>query len=184
MTLASHAPKYFEEHMETVVNEDGTKEKKMVIDSYKRSRFEKKLTREIAKIAGVSTHHITIDEVKNRDTGVGYYQGKEWIIGTAGEFKSKQEKYIEEQEKADEEIKAKQDSNTFEGRMRSASDMMKVKRESLVKELEKRRESITLPALLSPSKKKQIEKEGKEGGKGEERRGAKQRAEKRTLVQF
>ncbi|GMH56135.1 hypothetical protein TL16_g02065 [Triparma laevis f. inornata] len=150
ITLAMHAPQYFEEHTETVTKEDGTKEKKVVIDSYKRMRFEKKLVKEIAAVAGISTHHVTLDELTNRDTREGYYMGKDWMLGNEGEFKSAQAKYIEKQEKLEADREAKRNDGSLASRARSASDAMK-------RELEKRRNSITFPPLLSPSKKKQGE---------------------------
>ena len=80
--------------------------------------------------------------------------GKEWIKGNVGEFKSAQSKYIEKQEKLEAAREARAREGSFAARARSASAAMK-------EGLEKRRQSISFPPLLSPSKKKEGQEEDK-----------------------
>ena len=128
-TIASHAPKLISERTVKEKQEDGTSTSRIVIDGEKRKKWERKLVKELAFIAGVPIKHVTIDEVTNRDTDQGYFQGKTWIIGTEGEFKSVQEKYIEVEEKKQEERE----------RARSSS---------FANELKKRAENMNFPSLV------------------------------------
>ena len=103
LTLALHAPSLISEKKVTEKMEDGNKVTKTVIDGSKRRRWEKKIMKELAEIAGVPIKHVTIDEVVNRDTQVGYFHGSKYVIGKDGEFKSAQEKHVEFEEQLEKE---------------------------------------------------------------------------------
>ena len=54
-------------------------------------------------MAQIKLDRVVLDECINRDTTVGYYHGGVYVIGTSGEFKSKMQQEMEDEEKKEEE---------------------------------------------------------------------------------
>jgi len=156
--------------------------KTVVYDTKKRDLFDKKLRLELAEMAGAEIEDVVIEEAINRDIDVGYYERGKWIIGKAGEFKSKVEEDMERMEKEEEELKRSSSrKKSFLPTLKKIGDA-DAKAEKVVEdEIEQKRDkeaeassSLSLPAIddANPREGEVVIKLNKKTSKGARQRRA------------